>query len=96
LAGSQAGTRPRYALRRASGLAPLAENVTATRTVSVGELFAQMPLTREHWKAGIALFFAFVIEAWEMMIIIIASGMIATDFELSPERLGSSGRSSSA
>lgn len=76
-------------MRRVTGLATLAENVIETRTVGVGELFAQMPLTREHWKAGIALFFAFVVEAWEMMIIIIASGMIAADFELSPERLGS-------
>ncbi|MBZ5513448.1 MAG: MFS transporter [Acidobacteriia bacterium] len=48
-----------------------------------------MPLTREHWKAGIALFFSFVIEAWEMMIIIMASGMIARDFQLREARLGS-------
>jgi putative MFS transporter len=58
-------------------------------TVCVGELFAQMPLTREHWKAGISLFFAFVIEAWEMMIVIMASGMIARDFELDERQLGS-------
>ena len=62
---------------------------TANRTVSVGELFADMPLTREHWKAGIALFFAFVIEAWEMMIIIMASGMISRDFQLDERQLGS-------
>ncbi len=48
-----------------------------------------MPLTREHWKAGIALFFSFVIEAWEMMIIIMASGMIARDFQLDERQLGS-------
>ena len=48
-----------------------------------------MPLTREHWKAGIALFFSFVIEAWEMMIIIMASGMIAGDFRLRERELGS-------
>jgi putative MFS transporter len=57
--------------------------------VRVGDLFADMPLTREHWKAGIALFFSFVIEAWEMMIIIMASGMIARDFQLKEARLGS-------
>jgi putative MFS transporter len=62
---------------------------TGARTVGVGELFADMPLTREHWKAGIALFFSFVIEAWEMMIIIMASGMIARDFRLEERRLGS-------
>jgi putative MFS transporter len=62
---------------------------TGARTVGVGELFADMPLTREHWKAGIALFFSFVIEAWEMMIIIMASSMIARDFRLEERRLGS-------
>jgi putative MFS transporter len=62
---------------------------TEIRKVGVGELFAAMPLTRQHWKAGIALFFSFVIEAWEMMIIIMASGMIAADFKLTPARLGS-------
>ncbi len=64
-------------------------NTTQTPTVRVGDLFADMPLTREHWKAGIALFFSFVIEAWEMMIIIMASGMIAGDFQLNEEQLGS-------
>ncbi len=62
---------------------------TRIRIVRVGELFAEMPLTREHWKAGIALFVAFVIEAWEMMIIIMASGMIARDFQLDERQLGS-------
>jgi putative MFS transporter len=57
--------------------------------VGVGELFADMPLTREHWKAGVALFFSFVIEAWEMMILIICADLIATDFKLPPDRLGS-------
>lgn len=60
-----------------------------TSTVRIGELFADMPLTRAHWKAGVALFFSFVIEAWEMMIIIMASGMIARDFQLKEARLGS-------
>jgi putative MFS transporter len=48
-----------------------------------------MPLTPEHWKAGIALFFSFVIEAWEMMIIIMASGMVSADLHLTPGKLGS-------
>lgn len=60
-----------------------------TRQVGVGEIFAEMPLTREHWKAGIAIFFSFVIEAWEMMIIIMASDVIAADFKLAPTKLGS-------
>jgi putative MFS transporter len=62
---------------------------TGSREVGVGEIFAAMPLTAEHWKAGIALFFSFVIEAWEMMIIIMASGMVTADLGLTPGRLGS-------
>lgn len=64
-------------------------NTVQARTLSVGEVFADMPLTREHWKAGIALFFSFVIEAWEMMIVIMASGMIASDLRLNDKQLGS-------
>jgi putative MFS transporter len=48
-----------------------------------------MPFTREHWKAGIALFFSFVIEAWEMMIIILAGDLISADFNLGRNQLGS-------
>lgn len=48
-----------------------------------------MPFTRAHWKAGIALFFSFVVEAWEMMILILVSDLIATDFGLNPTQLGS-------
>lgn len=57
--------------------------------IDVGQIFLKMPLTREHWKAGTALFFAFVIEAWEMMIVILASAMIAADFNLTSGQLGS-------
>ena len=55
----------------------------------VGQIFLTIPLTRAHWKAGFALFFSFVIEAWEMMIIILASDMIVADFHLTPSELGS-------
>jgi putative MFS transporter len=55
----------------------------------VGEIFLAMPVTRAHWKAGSALFFSFVVDAWEMMILILASDLIARDFHLDPERLGS-------
>ena len=41
---------------------------------NVGQWFEQMPLTRAHWVAGLTLFFSFVIESWEMMIIIFNSG----------------------
>ncbi len=57
--------------------------------LQVGQLFVDMPFTAAHWKAGLALFFSFVIEAWEMMIIILASQLITADFKLTPGELGS-------
>ncbi|MGH8880344.1 MAG: MFS transporter, partial [Stackebrandtia sp.] len=46
-------------------------------TESVGTVFTRMPLNKRHLMAGFALFFAFVIEAWEMLIL----SYIATDVE---------------
>src|SRR4029079_776650 len=43
---------------------------------------------RQLW-GGFALFFSFVIEAWEMMIVILAGDLIAGDFHLDPTQLGS-------
>ncbi|MCL6446483.1 MAG: MFS transporter [Alicyclobacillus sp.] len=57
--------------------------------MEVGQIFQGMSLTSRHWKSGFALFFSFVIEAWEMMIIILISGMIAGDFKLTPTQIGS-------
>lgn len=48
-----------------------------------------MPFTRAHWAAGVALFVAFVIESWEMMIIIFSSGAIAEEFGLDTVQTGS-------
>lgn len=55
----------------------------------VGAWFEDMPLTRAHWLAGITLFVAFVIESWEMMIIVFSSGAIAADFNLDTAQTGS-------
>ena len=60
---------------------------TTTRTV--GEWFADMPLTRTHWLAGLTLFMTFVIESWEMMIIIFSSGTIGGEFGLTNTEIGS-------
>ncbi len=57
--------------------------------IEVGKIFEDMPLTTQHWKSGFALFFSFVIEAWEMMIIILISGLISVDFKLTPGQVGS-------
>ena len=56
---------------------------------AVGDWFDIMPLTRAHWLAGLTLFVAFVIESWEMMIIIFSSGAIAEEFGLSTAQIGS-------
>lgn len=55
----------------------------------VGAWFADMPLTSRHWIAGLAVFVAFVIESWEMMIIIFSSGAIAEDLGLTTAQVGS-------
>lgn len=59
------------------------------KLVQVGKLFDTMPVTGAHWKAGLALFFAFVIEAWEMMIIILVIGSIGAEFKLDGTQIGS-------
>ncbi|MEM9530362.1 MAG: MFS transporter [Pseudomonadota bacterium] len=55
----------------------------------VGAWFQNMPVTRRHWQAGLVLFMAFVIESWEMMIIIYSSSAIAAEFGLSTAQVGS-------
>ncbi len=56
---------------------------------SVGTWFQQMPLTRSHWIAGMVLFVTFIIESWEMMIIILSSASIAEEFQLDTVQIGS-------
>jgi MFS transporter, putative metabolite:H+ symporter len=58
-------------------------------TVTVGALFEDMPLTRKHWGIGFALFFVFVVEAWEMMIIVLAGQGIKSDLKIDDPQLGS-------
>jgi MFS transporter, putative metabolite:H+ symporter len=60
----------------------------ATGRQQVGKVFESVPFTAEHWKAGFALFFAFVIEAWELLIIVYASGAISKEFKLGPVEVG--------
>jgi len=54
----------------------------------VGEWFDGMPLVRAHWLAGVTLFITFVIEAWEMMILILNAGSIAAEFSLETRQIG--------
>ncbi len=56
---------------------------------AAGYWFENMPLTRAHWAAGAVLFFAFVIEAWEMMIIILSASAIGEEFGVDAKAIGS-------
>lgn len=60
----------------------------SSQRITVGEVFDTVPLTSQHWKCLFALFFAFVIEAWELLIIVYVSTAIATDFGLSATQIG--------
>ena len=55
---------------------------------SVGYWFEEMPLTRAHWVAGLILFVSFVIESWEMMIIIFNGATIGAEFNLGTGEIG--------
>lgn len=57
--------------------------------MTVGALFEDMPVTRRHWQAGLALFFVFVIESWEMMVLVLGAGSVGQEFGLDATRLGS-------
>ncbi|MBI0579489.1 MFS transporter [Neobacillus cucumis] len=56
--------------------------------IQVGELFKDMRFNKRHAFVGFVLFFAFIIEAWEMMIMIFISGAIASEFKLSAVQVG--------
>lgn len=60
----------------------------AERGFTVGEVFEDFPFTREHVKACLCLFFTFVIEAWEAMVIVYSSDSIRHDLRIGPVALG--------
>lgn len=59
-----------------------------SRGMSVGQVFENFPLTREHLKSCLGLFFVFAIEAWEMMIIVYTAPLIGKDFQLDSLAIG--------
>ena len=69
-----------------SDVPPMASQGTYTR--QVGDVFRNVPLTREHLKCCLALFFVFAIEAWEMMIIVYTAPLIAEDLTLDALAVG--------
>lgn len=60
-----------------------------TAAQPVGYWFENMPVTRVHLVAGLALFATFVFESWEMMILIFNSASIGAEFDLDTAALGS-------
>jgi putative MFS transporter len=68
---------------------PGISNVERPSSVTVGSLFEELPLTRVHLKCCVALFVAYVIEAWEMMIVVYASPAIAREYPMTPVEVGS-------
>ena len=60
---------------------------TAPRVVC--EWFADMPMTSAHWRVGLTLLIAFIIESWEMMIVIFSSAQISADLQLNTAQTGS-------
>ncbi|WP_324658487.1 MFS transporter [Burkholderia thailandensis] len=61
---------------------------SSARTIPIGEVFENLSLTSEHFKSCFALFVVFVIEAWEMMIIVYTFPQIAKDFSLNAVQIG--------
>jgi putative MFS transporter len=67
-----------------------AEPGSSARTpIPVGEFFDRMPLTSRHWALGIALFVSFVIEAWEMMVLVLSGAQISASLHLTMNQMGS-------
>jgi len=61
---------------------------SASRTIPIGEVFDNLRLTSEHFKSCLVLFVVFVIEAWEMMIIVYTFPQIAKEFSLNALQIG--------
>lgn len=71
-----------------SDVTPMPAQANYTSTRQVGDVFRDVPLTREHLKCCLALFFVFAIEAWEMMIIVYTAPLIAQNFSLDALAVG--------
>ncbi len=59
-----------------------------TSDETAGYWFENMSITRAHWLAGMVIFVTFVIEAWEMLILIFSAGAIGAEFNLDTTSIG--------
>jgi putative MFS transporter len=69
-----------------SGPAP--GTASPPRSMAVGHAFRDMPFGSIHFKIGAVLFFAFAIEAWEMLILTYVAGDLATSLQVSATQVG--------
>lgn len=68
--------------------APKAGSPPDAEAESLGSIFGRMALNRRHLKAGFALFFAFIIEAWEMLILAYSAPAIEDDLKIGATSMG--------
>jgi putative MFS transporter len=73
-----------HGFQQPGGAAP----VPGGAALPVGRVFDDMPLTREHAKAGFALFFAFIIDAWELLILSYVATPVEHEFRIGPALIG--------
>jgi putative MFS transporter len=57
-------------------------------SMAVGHAFRDMPFGAIHFKIGAALFFAFAIESWEMLILTYNAGDLATNLQIDAAQVG--------
>lgn len=69
-----------------SGQAP--GTASPPRSMAVGHAFRDMPFGSVHFKIGAVLFFAFAIEAWEMLILTYVAGDLATSLQVGATQVG--------
>jgi MFS transporter, putative metabolite:H+ symporter len=60
----------------------------AGAVLPIGRVFDEMPLTREHAKVGFALLFAFIIDAWELLILSYVAIPVEQQFHVGPALVG--------
>ena len=69
-----------------SGQAP--GTASPPRSMAVGHAFRDMPFGSIHFKICVVLFFAFAIEAWEMLMLTYVAGDLATSLQVGMTEVG--------
>lgn len=75
-------------MRQKPNTSELVSTEAPSESRSVGSIFAEMPLTSRHLLAGFTLLFAFVIEAWEMLILAYSASAIEAEFSVGAGHIG--------